>query len=112
MISCAGSIPALRTNIKSHCLIFRHTLFDQTVSKVPTTLCTTLGNHDIRGNGRSTYTILYGPAYYSFDFVDSHFVFMDTSPGWTKKQAISDKQYTWLDKNLKNAQGKRIFVRT
>jgi 3',5'-cyclic AMP phosphodiesterase CpdA len=69
-----------------------------------------MGNHDIRGNGRDTYTMLYGPAYYSFDFADSHFVFLDSSPGWAEKRAISDEQYTWLENDLKNAQGKSIFV--
>ena len=59
--------------------------FDKMVSKISTTFCTTLGNYDIRGNGRSTYTMLYGPAYYSFNYGDSHFVFLDSSPGWLKK---------------------------
>ncbi|MBK5252262.1 MAG: metallophosphoesterase [Peptostreptococcaceae bacterium] len=90
----------------------QYRLFDQMVSEISTTLCTTPGNHDIRGNGRSTYTMLYGPAYYSFDFADSHFVFLDSSPGWAEKQAISNEQYTWLEKDLKKAQGKRIYVIT
>lgn len=90
----------------------QYRLFDQMVSKISTTFCTALGNHDIRGNGRSTYTMLYGPGYYSFDFADSHFVFLDSSPGWAEKQAISDKQYIWLEKDLTKAQGKRIFVIT
>lgn len=90
----------------------QYRLFDQMVSKISTTLCTAPGNHDIRGNGRSTYTMLYGPAYYSFDFADSHFVFLDSSPGWAEKQAISNEQYAWLEKDLKKAQDKRIFVIT
>jgi 3',5'-cyclic-AMP phosphodiesterase len=90
----------------------QYRLFDQMVSKISVPLFTTLGNHDIRGNGRSTYTMLYGPAYYSFDFSDSHFVFLDSSPGWSEKRAISDEQYTWLENDLKKAQGKRIFVIT
>lgn len=90
----------------------QYRLFDQIVSKISTTFCTTLGNHDIRGSGRSIYTMLYGPAYYSFDFADSHFAFVDSSPGWSEKQAISDEQYTWLEKDLKGAQGKRIYVIT
>ena len=31
----------------------QYRLFDQMVSAIPTTLCTTLGNHDIRDDGRS-----------------------------------------------------------
>lgn len=90
----------------------QYRLFDQMASKIQSTLCTTLGNHDMRGNGRSTYTMLYGPAYYSFDFSDSHFIFLDSAPGWSEKQAISDEQYGWLEKDLIKAQGKRIFVIT
>lgn len=90
----------------------QYRLFDKIVSNLSTTLLTTPGNHDVRGNGRSTYTMLYGPSYYSFDFLDSHFVFLDSSPGWAEKQAISDEQYTWLEKDLKNAHGKHIFVVT
>lgn len=33
------------------------------VSKISTTFLTTTGNHDIRGNGRNTYTMLYGPSF-------------------------------------------------
>jgi hypothetical protein len=90
----------------------QYRLFDQMASTIQSTLCTTLGNHDMRGNGRSTYTKLYGPAYYSFDFSDSHFIFLDSAPGWSEKQAISDEQYRWLEKDLIKAQGKLIFVIT
>jgi hypothetical protein len=88
----------------------QYRLFDRAVSAVSTTLCTTLGNHDIRGNGRGTYTMLYGPAYYSFDFDGSHFVFLDSSRGWAEKTAIPEEQYAWLEKDLAKAQGKKIFV--
>lgn len=90
----------------------QYRLFDRKASKFSTTLCTTLGNHDIRGNGRETYTKLYGPEYYSFDFGNSHFTFLDSSPGWSQKQAISDKQYAWVERDLKKARGKRIYVIT
>lgn len=86
--------------------------FDRMASRFSTTLCTTLGNHDIRGNGRETYTKLYGPNYYSFNFGNNHFVFLDSSPGWSQKQAISEEQYAWLDRDLKKAQSKRIYVIT
>lgn len=88
----------------------QYRLFDQMASGISTTLCTTLGNHDITGNGRDTYTMLYGPAYYSFDFGSNHFVFLDSSRGYAEKQAIPDEQYAWLEKDLQKAQGKRIFV--
>jgi len=90
----------------------QYRLFDQMAFKFASTLCTTLGNHDIRGSGLETYTKLYGPKYYSFDFGNNHFAFVDSSPGWSQKQAISEEQYTWLEKDLTKAKGKRIFVIT
>lgn len=90
----------------------QYRLFDQTASKFSTTLCTTLGNHDIRGNGRETYTKLYGPGYYSFDLGNNHFAFIDSSAGWSQKQAISEDQYAWLERDLKKAEGKQIHVIT
>lgn len=90
----------------------QYRLFDRMASRFSTTLCTTLGNHDIRDNGRATYTKLYGPAYYSFNFGNCHFAFLDSSPGWSQKRAISNMQYAWLERDLKKAQGKRIYVIT
>jgi hypothetical protein len=69
-----------------------------------------LGNHDIRENGRPIYTQLFGPPYYSFDYLNNHFIFLDSSSGWTEKRAISEEQYQWLESDLQKAKGKRIFV--
>ncbi|WKY45090.1 metallophosphoesterase [Eubacteriaceae bacterium ES2] len=88
----------------------QYRIFDQMVSQISTTLCTTLGNHDIRGDGRETYTMLYGPAYYSFDYGDNHFIFLDSSRGYAEMQAIPDDQYAWLERDLQKAQGKNIYV--
>lgn len=88
----------------------QYRIFDQMVSKMSTTLCTTLGNHDIRGDGRQTYSMLYGPEYYSFDYGDNHFIFLDSSRGYAEMQAIPDEQYAWLESDLQKAQGKTIYV--
>lgn len=90
----------------------QYRLFDQSIKNISSTVCTTLGNHDVRSNGRDIYTKLYGPGYYSFDFGDSHFAFLDSSPGWAEKRAITDEQYEWLERDLQKAQGKRIYVIT
>ncbi|WP_242877666.1 metallophosphoesterase [Desulfosporosinus sp. BG] len=88
----------------------RYRLFYETVSKLQVPLYTTLGNHDIRENGLPIYTELFGPAYYSFDYLKNHFIFLDSSRGWAEKTAIPPEQYLWLEADLKKAQGKRIFV--
>ena len=88
----------------------KYRLFYQMVSKLKGPLYTTLGNHDIRENGRPTYTKLFGPPYYSFDYKNAHLVFLDSSRGFTEKVAIPSEQYRWLEKDLMAAQGKQIFV--
>lgn len=91
----------------------QYRLFDRTVSDLASTLVTTLGNHDIRGeNGRKIYTMLYGPSHYSFDVGDCHFSIVDSSPGWAEKTSISEDQYVWLENDLKKAEGKKKFVIT
>lgn len=88
----------------------RYRLFYKTVSNLQVPLYTTLGNHDIRENGLPIYTELFGPAYYSFDYLKNHFIFLDSSRGWTEKIAIPPEQYRWLEADLQKSQGKRIFV--
>ncbi|WP_034549576.1 hypothetical protein [Carnobacterium funditum] len=61
-------------------------------SKMSSTLLTVPWNRDSCGNGRETYTMLHGPSYYSFNYEKNHFVFLDLSPGWAGKKAISDEQ--------------------
>ncbi|MBZ9686628.1 metallophosphoesterase [Clostridium estertheticum] len=88
----------------------KYRLFNETVSKFKVPLYTTLGNHDIRENGRPTYTKIFGPPYYSFEYKNAHFVFLDSSRGWSEKTSIPQEQYVWLENDLKNAKGKMIFV--
>ena len=88
----------------------KYRLFYETVSKLRVPLYTTLGNHDIRENGRPMYTKLFGSPYYSFDYGNDHFIFLDSSRGWAEKRAIPEEQYVWLENNLKSVFGKRIFV--
>lgn len=88
----------------------KYRLFYETVSKLRVPMYTTLGNHDIRENGRIIYTKLFGPPYYSFDYGDNHFVFLDSSRGWAEKRAIPEEQYKWLESDLEKVSGKRIFV--
>ncbi|BEP29571.1 metallophosphoesterase family protein [Helicovermis profundi] len=88
----------------------KYRLFYETILNFKVPLYTTLGNHDIRENGRKIYTKLFGPPYYSFDYGDIHFVFLDSSRGWENKEAIPKDQYKWLEYDLKKAFGKRIFV--
>lgn len=88
----------------------QYRIYDHMVKKVSTNFLMTLGNHDIRGEGRALYTELYGPAYYSFDFGNNHFIFLDSSRGFAEAQAITDEEYTWLESDLQKSVGKKIFV--
>lgn len=88
----------------------QYRLFDRISARFATTVLTTLGNHDIRAEGRKTYTLLYGPAYYSFDYREFHYVILDSSRGWAERTAIPQEQYAWLRRDLAKAAGKRIVV--
>lgn len=79
MFKHAKSVKNLR-----HVFCYGKEQFHQTVSKLKVQLYTTLGNHDIRENGRPTYTKLFGPPYYSFDYKNVHLVFLDSSRGWAE----------------------------
>jgi len=88
----------------------KYRLFYESVAKLKVPLYTTLGNHDIRENGRPIYTKLFGPPYYSFDYKNAHLVFLDSSRGFSEKVAIPEEQYIWLENDLSNVKGKQIFV--
>lgn len=64
----------------------------------------TLGNHDLRNEGKTHYTALFGDAYFDFKVGDSNFIFLDTS-----KKYISSKQYRWLERQLKQGGENIIF---
>lgn len=88
----------------------QYRLFDHMLTRITSTVCTTLGNHDIRKDGRAIYTRLYGPACYSFDYGNRHFIFLDSSRGWASIPAIPEEQYAWLERDLQKNQDKEICV--
>lgn len=88
----------------------KYRLFYESIAKLKVPIYATLGNHDIRENGWPTYTKLFGPPYYSFDYKNAHLVFLDSSRGFAEKTAIPEEQYKWLEKDLSSTKGKTIFV--
>ncbi|MFQ5646422.1 MAG: metallophosphoesterase family protein [bacterium] len=67
----------------------------------------TPGDDDVQNKGRQIFETWFGPSYYSFNFSDSHFVFVDNSSG-----NISQQQFQWLINDLSENQDKKIFVFT
>jgi len=76
------------------------------------------GNHDVFSpiwdtNDR-TYEELYkkhfGPIRYSFDYKNTHFVFLYTDDGMTSVPSMSDEQIEWLRNDLETTDSKNIFV--
>lgn len=63
------------------------------------------GNHDVLGDGRTFYRALFGPAYYSFNYGNVHFVALDTSSG-----GLDENQYRWLEGDLKGYQNECVIV--
>ncbi len=64
-----------------------------------------LGNHDVLWWGRMVYQEYFGPTYYSFDFRDAHFIFLDNASG-----RIDDRQFRWLEEDLQQNTKTRTFV--
>lgn len=60
---------------------------------------TVTGNHDISEEGRSIYYQLFGPFYYSFNFKNSYFIFLDNSD----QKELSGSQLKWLEDELEKA---------
>jgi predicted phosphodiesterase len=56
-----------------------------------------VGNHDIMWWGRMVYQEYFGPTYYSFDFRQAHFIFLDNALG-----RIDDHQFRWLEQDLQH----------
>lgn len=68
---------------------------------------TSIGNHDKRSRGsRATYRKHLAPLYYAFECGNVKFIVLDSS----RKRGLQKFQYAWLERELRAAQGKRIFV--
>ncbi len=55
--------------------------------------------------GRLVYQEYFGAVYYSFDYGNAHFVFIDNSLG-----RIDAHQFRWLEEDLKNNRQKHTFM--
>jgi predicted phosphodiesterase len=58
------------------------------------------GNHDVAFDNYYLYYKIFGRFYYSFEVDGAKFIVIDDS----NEQKISDEQFDWLEKELKNAQ--------
>ena len=65
-----------------------------------------MGNHDAVSGGYKLFQKYFGPAYYSFDRENAHFIILDNA----FKGDFNKIQYNWLVADLKKNQGKPIFV--
>ena len=86
--------------------------FLKVVSKSRIPIYPVMGNHDAKEGtyGPCVERIFKGgPTYYSFDRGGCHFVVLDLyEPG--HRGRLSPRQWRWLERDLKAAKGKHIFV--
>ncbi|MCX5751674.1 MAG: metallophosphoesterase [Candidatus Saganbacteria bacterium] len=78
----------------------------KTVSTLKPKLYNVIGNHDAQKSGWKYFEEFFGPTYYAFDYDNSHFILLDNAFG----ESFTPKQYQWLKNDLKENQGKNIFV--
>ena len=62
---------------------------------------TTLGNHDVRFDGRDIYTSRFSPSQYSFSYSDLNFIFLDSSELTVEQEQI-DRMESQLSDSKKN----------
>ncbi len=79
--------------------------FKRQISRFKYPLFFSLGNHDILWWGRMVYQEYFGPTYYSFDFGESHFIFLDNALG-----RIDDYQFRWLEHDLQQNTKAHTFM--
>jgi hypothetical protein len=79
--------------------------FRRQLDRLRTPLYPIIGNHDIKYNGRALFAKIFGPAYYFFCVGANTFLFLDNAAG-----AIDSRQMDWLETQLKNNQGNRLYV--
>ena len=64
------------------------------------------GNHDLVAGGYKYYLKYIGPYYYSMDYSNSHFIFLNNA----FKESFDTEQFSWLKKNLEDTKQEHIFV--
>jgi predicted phosphodiesterase len=74
---------------------YRH--FKDLISRFKYPFFFTVGNHDVLWWGRMVYEEYFGPTYYSFNYRQAHFIFLDNALG-----RIDDHQFRWLENDLRN----------
>ena len=79
--------------------------FRQQLGRLRTLLYPVLGNHDLKHAGRDFFTNIFGPTYYSSCLGLNTFLFLDNAAG-----SIDSQQMEWLETQLKNNQGNRLYV--
>ncbi|MFW9919040.1 MAG: metallophosphoesterase [Candidatus Thorarchaeota archaeon] len=79
----------------------------ETIEPLSVPFYSTLGNHDIRQNGRMVYEELFGSANYSFDFGPVHVTVFDSSTG-----DVDSNQLHWLENDLRGSDAEWKFVFT
>jgi 3',5'-cyclic AMP phosphodiesterase CpdA len=67
---------------------------------------TNIGNHEIMNNGSARYTQLFGPATHSFTYINSKFIFLDSS----SRKKLDASQYDWLVDELKDTVANKFVI--
>lgn len=77
---------------------YQYTTLMNDLRSAPVPILTTVGNHDIKNNGRALYRQLLGADYYHFDQGPARFIVLDNSTA-----RLGDQQLQYLEDQLKTA---------
>ncbi|MHB8895064.1 MAG: metallophosphoesterase family protein [Candidatus Geothermincolia bacterium] len=79
--------------------VTKYRLSLQMFRKLNVPMVTAIGNHDIRGDGRTAYREVFGPFNYSFVVGNAYFIVLDDA----NEKQIEPAQMKWLEKQLEES---------
>jgi hypothetical protein len=79
--------------------------FLKKIGKVRLPFLTVPGSKEVAAGGLTLYQDYLGAAYYSFEYKDAHFLFLDNGAG-----SLSEEQFLWLDRELMQSKAINKFV--
>jgi len=79
--------------------------FFEEIGTIKVPFLTVVGSSEAEGEGRNIYKDLFGAAYYSFDFKNSHFIVLDNGDG-----RMGEEEFRWLENDLMQNKAINTFI--
>lgn len=109
LLDSINSRPPLATIILGDMVVsgraYHYYRFRRQLDRLRTPVFPVIGNHDVKYNGRSIFTKVFGSAYYARAIGSNIFFFLDNATG-----SIAAQQLTWLETQLETNRHSHFYV--